>query len=78
MGWPQGWSAWVQKIFPPLRFNPCMAQPVASCYRVCNKKYSFHAGDMEKSQGYVKEKNLYVSTNNRTVAIQLAASHFTT
>jgi hypothetical protein len=55
-----------------------MAQPVASCYRVCNKKYSVHAGDMGKNSGYVTEKNLYVSTNNRTEAIQLAASHFTT
>ena len=60
----------MQKIFPPLRFNPCMAQPVASCYGVCNKKYSFHAGDKEKNQGYAKEKNLYVSTSNRTKAIQ--------
>ena len=31
LGGPQGWSGWVWKISPPLRFDPWMVQPVASC-----------------------------------------------
>ena len=32
LGGPQGWSGQVQKIMPPLGFDPRTAQPVASCY----------------------------------------------
>ena len=32
LGGPQGWSGQVQKISPPLGFNPQTVQPVASRY----------------------------------------------
>ena len=32
LGGPQGWSGQVQKISPPLGFNPCPVQTVASRY----------------------------------------------
>jgi hypothetical protein len=32
LGWPQGWSGWVQKISLPLGFDPQTIQPVASRY----------------------------------------------
>jgi len=30
LGGPQGWSGWVQKISPPLGFDPRTVQPVVS------------------------------------------------
>ena len=32
LGGPQGQFGWVQKILPPLEFDPQTIQPVASCY----------------------------------------------
>jgi hypothetical protein len=32
LGGPQGQSGWVQKISPPLGFNPQTIQPIASRY----------------------------------------------
>jgi hypothetical protein len=32
LGGPQGWSGWVQKILPPLGFDPWTVQPVVSRY----------------------------------------------
>jgi len=35
LGWPQGQSGQVQKISPPLGFNPWTVQPVVSHYTNC-------------------------------------------
>ena len=35
LGGPQGWSAQVQKMLPPLGFDPWAIQPVVSCYTDC-------------------------------------------
>jgi len=32
LGGPQGWSGWMQKILPPLGFNPWTIQPLVSHY----------------------------------------------
>jgi hypothetical protein len=34
-GWPQGQSGWVQKISPPLGFEPGPCQPIESLYMIC-------------------------------------------
>jgi hypothetical protein len=35
LGGPQGWSGQVQKILPPLGFDPLTVQPVVSRYIDC-------------------------------------------
>jgi hypothetical protein len=67
LGGPQGWSGWVRKISPPLRFDARTVQPVASRVKRlkifglynCRQQYSAGSNIVTESTCRSQSKCLY-------------------